>query len=388
MRTLLVGVGSVGEVIARHLNEDSKISLSLLDVDETRLGEMKKRLAGRKVRTYAFDISQASEFGEIVANHDLLINATLPHLNTYLMKVCLKHGVNYIDLASEDPLQQLSQHPRWRRKGLKAIICLGEDPGLSNIYVKLAAQRLKNIERIKIRDGEFSRSRKYEMAPLFSPQVFFEELLNPAYIFVNGKYRRMPPLSGRELYQFPEPVGEQVVYAVNHEEVLTLPRYFKSVKYVDFKLNLSDEFVQSVKLLKRLGILRSRGVPVRGGRVSPREVFLALLPKPYEVAGKVEGYAALAVEVVGYEGGMRKTSTFFTYLGHEEAYRLFKTNATAYLTGTVPAVVASMLVRGLVEENGVLTPEMLEPEPIIKSLSEKHVNSYVKTHEEGLLPAY
>jgi saccharopine dehydrogenase-like NADP-dependent oxidoreductase len=73
-------------------------------------------------------------------------------------------------------------------------------------------------------------------------------------------------------------------------------------------------------------------------------------------------------------------------MGHEEAYSLFRTNATAYLTGAVPAVVASMVARNMVEESGVLTLEMLEPEPIVKLLSEKHVKSFVKTAEEGALP--
>jgi saccharopine dehydrogenase (NAD+, L-lysine-forming) len=386
VNTMLVGAGSVGEVIARHLVGDSRISLSLLDLDEARLRVLRRRLGGRKISTYTADIAKASEFEEIVKGHELLVNAATPRLNKFLMDICLKHGLNYIDLASDDLRQQLSQHTRWRRKGLKALICLGEDPGLSNIYVKLAAGRLKNIVAVKVRDGEFSKSRKYDIAPLFSPQVFFGELLNPAYVYVNGRYRRMPPLSGREIYEFPEPVGKQTVYSMSHEEVFTLPRYFKSLKYVDFKLNLSEEFVHSVKLLKKLGILSSRRVRVRGVRVSPRDVFLTLLPKPYDVAGKVEGYAALAVEAVGREGGVRKELTLFTYMGHEEAYSLFRTNATAYLTGTVPAVVASMVARNMVEESGVLTPEMLEPEPIIKLLSEKHVKSFVKTAEEGVLP--
>jgi saccharopine dehydrogenase (NAD+, L-lysine-forming) len=105
-------------------------------------------------------MAKASEFEEIVKGHELLVNAATPRLNKFLMDICLKHGLNYIDLASDDLRQQLSQHTRWRRKGLKALICLGEDPGLSNIYVKLAAGRLKNIVAVKVRDGEFSKSRK------------------------------------------------------------------------------------------------------------------------------------------------------------------------------------------------------------------------------------
>jgi saccharopine dehydrogenase-like NADP-dependent oxidoreductase len=168
-----------GEVIARHLVGDSRISLSLLDLDEARLRVLRRRLGGRKISTYTADIAKASEFEEIVKGHELLVNAATPRLNKFLMDICLKHGLNYIDLASDDLRQQLSQHTRWRRKGLKALICFGEDPGLSNIYVKLAAGRLKNIVAVKVRDGEFSKSRKYDIAPLFSPQVFLWRTSEP-----------------------------------------------------------------------------------------------------------------------------------------------------------------------------------------------------------------
>jgi len=45
-----------------------------------------------------------------------------------------------------------------------------------------------------------------------------------------------------------------------------------------------------------------------------------------------------------------------------------------------------MLARNMVEESGVLTPEMLEPEPIVKLLSEKNVKGFVKTSDVGVLP--
>jgi len=177
VNTLLVGAGSVGEVIARHLVGDSRISLSLLDLDEARLSVLRRRLGGRKVSTYVADIANAPEFEEIVKKHELLVNAATPHLNKFLMDVCLKQGLNYIDLASDDLRQQLYQNTRWRREGLKALICLGEDPGLSNIYVKLAAGMLKNIEAVKVRDGELEQEIQY--CPSFFTLGFLRRASEP-----------------------------------------------------------------------------------------------------------------------------------------------------------------------------------------------------------------
>ncbi len=384
MKTLLLGVGSVGEVIANHLVEDSRISLSILDVDEKRLKAVKRKL-GKKVNTYLMDIFEPSDKQEILKEHDILINAATPSINLQLMNLCLKHGLHYIDLASDDVRKQLSKNRQWREKKLKAVICLGEDPGLSNIYAKYAAESLENVLSIKVRDGEFSISKKYYMVSLFSPQVFFQELFVPPYIFMNGRYRRLKPLSSREVYDFPEPINRQVVYTLNHEEVFTLPRFFKSVRYVDFKLNLSDEFVQTVKVLRRLGFLRAGKIRAGKSLVSPRDVFFTLIPKPHEIAGLIEGYAGIAVEVSGHVKGVWKTITVYTYLSHGEAYRRFGTNATAYLTGTVPAVVASMIARDMVDGSGVITPEELDAEKVIRAVGEKQIKTYVRASEEASL---
>jgi len=385
VKTLLLGVGSVGEVIASHLVEDNRLSLSILDVDEERLKTVKRKLRGKKVNTYVMDIFEASNHQETLKEHDILINAATPSLNLKLMDLCLKHGLHYIDLASDDVRKQLPKNRQWREKQLKALICLGEDPGLSNIYAKYAAESLENVISIKVRDGEFSISKKYHMVSLFSPQVFFQELFNPPYIFMNGRHRRLKPLSSREVYDFPEPINRQVVYTLNHEEVFTLPRYFKSVKYVDFKLNLSDDFVQTIKVLRRLGFLRAKKIRVGKSMISPRDVFFTLIPKPHDIAGMIEGYAGIAVEVSGHVKGVQKTITVYTYLSHGEAYRRFGTNATAYLTGTVPAVVTSMIARDMVEGNGVITPEELDAESVIRAVGEKQIKTYVKTSEKASL---
>ncbi|MEM4417547.1 MAG: saccharopine dehydrogenase C-terminal domain-containing protein [Nitrososphaerota archaeon] len=384
VRVLLLGVGSVGEVIARHLHRESKISLTAVDRDGQRLRRVRKAIGERKVVLEKIEGLDDRSFIEVLNGSDILINAATPALNLELMKLCQRYHVNYMDLASDDPDRQLKMDGVWRRKGLLGLICMGEDPGLSNLYAVYTSNMLDRVYEIRVRDGEYSTSSKYPLISLFSPEIYLGEITSPAHVFVDGRFRRMPAFSGYELYSFPNPVGSLPVYHVSHEEVYTLPRFIgKSLRYVDFKLVIPDEVVRAVRLLKRLGLMAGRKVRVGDASVAPRELLLALIPKPSEISGDIKGHACLVVDVVGEKNGRKAFYSLYTYLSHQEAHKMFGSNATAYLTGTVPAVVAKMLAEGKIEERGVLTPELLNPEPIIEEIAKRHVETYLRSSREG-----
>jgi len=309
---------------------------------------------------------------KLAKNVDILINATLPKYNLSLMKACLEAGAHYIDLASDDTDEQIKLNRRFKEQGLTALICMGEDPGLSNILARYGVEQLSKAKSIKIRDCESSiiKGMRSHLTPLYSKEVYFSELSESAYIYQNGRYRRLPPLSGYEEYEFPPPIGRMPVYAVSHEEVFTIPKYIKGVKYVDFKLFIPSDVVQILKVLKVLGLLSKRKVKVDGQEISPAKVLYAVLPDPEELIGKVSGYAGIVVEVEGKKNRRRVKHVLYTLMSHEEAYKEFDTTATAYLTGTPPAVAALMIASGEIRERGVYPPENLKPEPILKSLAE------------------
>ena len=253
---------------------------------------------------------------------------------------------------------------------------MGEDPGLSNIYARYAADRLTTVKEIKVRDGEFSVSKLRGFVPLFSPGVFFEEVLTDAIIFDGGQVKHFPPMSEKEVYDFPPPMGRQTVYALEHEEVQTLPYYIKKgVQYVDFKLALSDEFVSNVNLLKELGLLSMKPVNVKGTHVRPFDVFIATLPIPVSVASALSGHAGISVEVNGISRGKETKYTLSTQMSHEEAYKRFKSNATSFLTGIVPAVFVSTFAKGKIKQKGVVPAEMLDADLMLGELSKAGVRT-------------
>jgi saccharopine dehydrogenase (NAD+, L-lysine-forming) len=377
LKALVVGVGAVGSVIAQVLLEGKAIeSVTMADKNIAHALEIAK-LSPSKTRVVRIDANNKEELEGAIKGKDAVINAGHPRFNHQMMDLSLAEGANYVDLAGNGLSEQLAQDKAWREAELLAVPGLGEDPGLSNIYARYAADRLTTVEEIRVRDGENSSSSKYEFMLLFSPEVFFSEILDSPRTFVDGRRVSTPPLSGKEVYEFPEPIGAQPVYLVDHEEVMTLPEYIgKGVKYVDFKLALADEFVATLHTMKKLGLLETKPVEIRGSKVAPIELLNSVIPTPVSVSRTVRGNTGIVVEVKGKEGNTDVAYKLSTMASHEGCYRTLHENGTSFLTGVVPAVFVRMLAEGKIKQKGVLPPECLDALPILRELSLNGVDTH------------
>jgi saccharopine dehydrogenase-like NADP-dependent oxidoreductase len=112
---------------------------------------------------------------------------------------------------------------------------------------------------------------------------------------------------------------------------------------------------------------------VSGIEVSPRDVLLALLPPPKDLAGKVEGHAMIVVEVEGTQRGERVEYKLWTTLSHAEAHRRCGATATAYLTGTGTGICATMFARGKMPGSGVVAAECLDSQVFMSLMREKGI---------------
>jgi saccharopine dehydrogenase (NAD+, L-lysine-forming) len=331
----------------------------IADVD----GDLAKRVATElrspKVHATPLDAGDEPALDRVMRDCDLVINASLPRFNPAIQRAALQLGLHYLDPAS-DVADPFVDSDRWKKEGLTAICGMGEDPGIGNVFVRSAADRLDRVESIKVRDGDTASSPDHPFIALFSPETFVEETLAASRIWRDGKYEAVPPFGAPETFEFPPPVGSLPVYSVDHEEVDTLPRFIgKGVRYVDFKLALDATTVQTLNLFRDLHLL-DRGPP---GGPSPRKALFAALPKPAELAGQVDGNAVILIEVAGEADGQRVVHTMYTMLGHREAFDRFGATATAYLTGTGVAAGAILLADGTIRERGKVSPESLEPGP-------------------------
>jgi saccharopine dehydrogenase (NAD+, L-lysine-forming) len=209
--------------------------------------------------------------------------------------------------------------------------------------------------------------------------VFLEEAISPAYYFENGEMKQLPAMSGREIFHFPQPIGEVPVYFMDHEETYTLPKFLpKNPNYVDFKLALTDDALNAIKLFRDVGLLSKRPVRLGKVKINPLHLLVSLLPTPSQVAGKIRGSAGLVVEVTGTKSDRTRHVRLHVTMTHEEAYEKYRANATSYLTGTPSAVCALMLATGRIPNRGVIAPECLDADKFLQETEKFDVKVQVE----------
>ena len=352
----------MGTVAARHLVHLKEIDdLVLADVVAARARSLAAVLGSLKARAVPVKEPTAGGLAKVLADADLAINAAHSSLDLPLMEACLDAGANYMDLSSE-PSQQWPYDVRFRNAGLTALMGAGEDPGIGNVLARHAADELDSVSAIRIRDGDTAASPDTPLPVVWSPETFLVEVFSPGLYFEDGKLVRPPPWSGREIYPFPEPVGPQPVYLMDHEEPETLGRYIgKGLRYADLKLAIDDASYEVLQTIHRLGLLDEKPVTVEGQPVSPRKMLMSVVRRPAELVGKVTGTAMIAVEVEGLKDGQPTTHRLYTGMRHEDAARRHNATATGYLVGTGAAVFATQFVRGQIAEKGVISAECLDP---------------------------
>ncbi len=399
MKAMVLGSGAVGSVTAEILaRSDEFEKVILADVNLERARRAEKKISSDKVSVAKVDASDADRLVQGIRGMDIVLNAVIPRFNMAIMQACLAAGANYGDMAwdvsidktrsgeviKEVPAEAfLALDEPFKKGGLTGMIGLGCDPGLSNLFARMGADRMDSVREILVRDGDNGSVAGHHFAPLWSPETLIEEVLMPATIYKNGAFRKLPPFSGREVFEFPDPIGKLPIYNVDHEEQETLPTYIgkvlgKGCDYCDFKIALGDDYVRVIEVLGKLGLDSPRKVDVKGVMVAPRDVVSAVLHDPSTLAHKAKGDCAIGTITKGLKDGRDAGYYIWTQLNHEECHRKFGYSATAYSVGVPFAIGAILLAQGRIERKGVFPPEMLDPEPFVRMLPKFGMNCLEK----------
>lgn len=349
-------------MIARHLAGSKNVdSIVLADIDLAQAEKVARKVGRRKAHAIKLDAGNRSQVERAMRKKGLVINSSLPRFNDLLMETALKLGVRYADLALSNETGPYKQSRAWRKKGVPAVVGVGEDPGISNVAAKYAADNMDAVKSIKIRDGETASSRKYPFVCLFSPATFIQETFETPAKFFDGKLQKIPRLSDREDFDFPEGVGVQPVYSVNHEEVYSLPGNIgKGVQYVDFKLALTDDTLKYLDVLNSLGLMSDKAVRVGRYDIKPKDLTLRLIPQPAQLGSDITGKAVLLVEVEGSKNGRDVKHTMYCHIDHAESYKKYGVTGTSFLTGSGAAAGALQLIEDENLQGGVYAPEQLD----------------------------
>ena len=143
-------------------------------------------------------------------------------------------------------------------------------------------------------------------------------------------------------------------YYVDHEESKTLPRFFPQRRSVDFKLCMDDVTVETLRVMKRLGLSRKDRVQVGDASIAPRDLVVSLLPDPRDLAGRMRGKTCVGTLAKGMKNGEPRAFYIYNVADHETVYDELGVQATAYQTGIPPVIAARLIADGRWPGTGVM----------------------------------
>jgi len=390
VKVLMLGAGAVGTVSALKFVQQATLEqLIVADAVSARASLLADRLRDPRVRSMALDAGDRAAVARTLreTGTTLVLNAALPVTNLHVMRACLDAGADYIDLASggtdADGVpkmdDQFALDAEFRAAGRLALLGMGADPGTTNVYAAYAAKHLlDSVTEIRVRDGDNSVCQGHDgFVAAFSPWVFIDECLCKAVSWREGRYHMEEPLTGFEPFEFPE-LGVLNCFYVDHEESKTLPRAFPQARVIDFKLCMDDVTVETLRVMKRLGLSGKDRVRVGDTSVAPRDVVVSLLPQPKDLAGRMRGQTCVGTLVKGIRHGEPRAFYIYNVADHETAYAELGVQATAYQTGIPPVIAARLIHEGIWRGAGVLTPEELDPDPFLERLAREGMPWHIR----------
>jgi saccharopine dehydrogenase-like NADP-dependent oxidoreductase len=395
MRILLVGSGGVGSAFtAIAARRDFFERCVVADYDEARARRAVDALAveGRGDDRFVVaqvDASDAASVEALVREHEIthVMNAVDPRFVMSIFNGAAAGGADYLDMAMslskphpEAPYEQtgvklgdeqFAVADEWEKAGRLALVGMGVEPGLSDVFARYAADHLfSEIDELGTRDGANLEVEGYEFAPSFSIWTTIEECLNPPVIWERGRgWFTTPPFSEPEVFDFPEGIGPVECVNVEHEEVLLMPRWVDCQR-ATFKYGLGNEFIEVLKTLHKLGLDRTDKVKAGGVEVSPRDVVAACLPDPATLGDKMSGKTCAGLHVTGTgKDGQPRATYLYHVVDNEWAMQEYGHQCVVWQTAVNPVVALELLATGVWHGSGVLGPEAFDAVPFLDLLT-------------------
>ncbi|MDF2143950.1 saccharopine dehydrogenase family protein [Knoellia sp. p5-6-4] len=406
MRILLVGSGGVGDAAARIAVERDFFDLLVVaDYDEARAKATVEAATARRpgegrLVAARVDASSAEEVEALAREHGIthVLNAVDPRFVMPIFRGALAAGADYLDMAMslsqrhpEQPYaqtgvklgdEQFAMVGDWESAGRLALVGIGVEPGLSDVFARYAADHLfSEIDELGTRDGAnlavHDEDGNEVFAPSFSIWTTIEECLNPPVVWEKERgWYTTAPFSEPEVFDFPEGIGPVECVNVEHEEVLLMPRWVDA-RRVTFKYGLGDEFIGVLKTLNTLGLDRTEKVRVGGVEVSPRDVVAACLPDPATIGPRMTGKTCAGLWVTGRGKDSRPRATYLYHVAdNEQTMRDYGAQCVVWQTAVNPVVALELLATGAWSGAGVLGPEAFDAVPFLDLLKAPKPEGY------------
>lgn len=361
LKVAVFGSGLMGFAVARDLVRSSHVDeVVVCDIDRKRLKSLVGAEPSEKLSVRRHDVTRRSATVRLLRGFDVGVGA-LPHgLSKYAIESTLRAGVSFVDLIFGWRFTQSKIHYAAKKKGITIVPACGLAPGLTNILAMEAAEEMERVDEVHIKVGGIPERPKPPLnyRIVFSFEAVLEEYIRKAKIVKNGRLTEVDALSGLETVTFPQPIGKCECFYT--DGLSTLAQTMKGVREMDEKTIRWPGHVAQIRTLIECGLLETHPVSLDGHRIVPRRFVSNVLSERINL-GREKDLTLLRVDVTGKSNG-RSVHQRYQMIDHYDSRR--KLTSMARTTAFPCSVAAQMLGAGLVQEKGLIPPELAFKGPL------------------------
>jgi saccharopine dehydrogenase-like NADP-dependent oxidoreductase len=356
---VLGGAGGIGSIAARALATFDEIGdLVVADVNLDAAAAVADGLGGGRASAAAVDAATPESLAAAVRGADVVLNCVGPfyRFGPPILEAAIAAGVDYVDVCDDldATVAMLGLDGAAQSAGVRALIGMGNSPGLANVLVRFCADHL--LDRVDSADIMHVHGGEPDEGPgVLKHRI--HAMTSDVPLFLDGEFTsvRMLEPSGqahaRET-EFPD-VGTCTVHPYPHPETITLPRHIAGLRRAtNLGAVVPAEYFALTMDAVRLGICTEEPIGFGGERVVPRDFAVAYLrarrPGLLAAAGLTAPRGCLKVEVAGEKDGAAHRFVFSMSSGAAGA---------GEGTGIPAALGAMLMLRGQAGGPGVLPPE-------------------------------
>lgn len=383
-KVIIIGAGGVGTVVVHKVAQNADVFKDIMLASRTKskcdvIAEDIKKKYGVNIKTAAVDADNVPELTSLLKEFkpELLINVALPYQDLHIMDACLAAGVNYLDTANYEPLDeahfeyswQWAYHERFKKAGLTAILGCGFDPGQTGVYTAYAAKHhFDEIQYLDIVDCNAGNHHK-AFATNFNPEINIREITQKGRFYENGKWVETGSLELHQPITYPE-IGPKESYLLYHEELESLVKNFPSIKRARFWMTFGQEYLIHLRVIQDIGMARIDEIEYNGVKIVPIQFLKAVLPNPQDLGENYTGWTSIGCRIKGLKDGKEKNYYIYNNCSHEEAYKETGMQGVSYTTGVPAMTGAYMFMTGKWSGAGVYNVEQFDPDPFMEKVAQ------------------
>ncbi|HEV8233399.1 MAG TPA: saccharopine dehydrogenase C-terminal domain-containing protein [Gemmatimonadaceae bacterium] len=375
MRMLVLGSGLQGSACAYDLLQDKDVSeVRLADVHVGHLPEFLAPYSGPRLIPTPVDVRDHDAVLGAMRQCDAVMSAIPYYFNFDMARLAVEAGVHFCDLGgnTEIVFKQKELDAEARKKNITIVPDCGLAPGMVNILAEHGIRQLDSVDSVKIFVGGLPQHPEPPLNYMlvYSLEGALDYYTTLSWVLRGGKRTQVKALSEREPVAFASPLGELEAFHTAGGLSTMAFRYEGKIPTMEYKTLRYPGHAAIMENIRSIGLLDLEPVDVKGIKVVPRDVFIAIVgPRLNKVHGR--DLVALRVVVSGKKAGKSATKTFELVDRYDEKHDV---SAMMRTTGYSLSITGLMQVRGQVKPTGVHTPDECVPaEPYIAELRKRGI---------------